>query len=147
MVNTVINLGIFIAILAVASGTAVATTGACPAEPGAAVKSSSPCGPCADPFGGHNATLVVVITLADGGYVAVWQDTSDSRVYGQCYTRAGLPCGAQFRINADMKEGILPVVFPQEDGGFVVRWKQYGHSFEQHFSAHGVPLEDATLRK
>jgi len=133
--------------LAVTSGTAVANTGACPFEPGTDAKNRGSCDTCPGPIQGHDAALVIVTMLADGSHVAVWQSTVDGRVYGQCYTRVGLPRGAQFRINAEAKDGILPVMVPQEDGSFVARWQQHGQRFEQHFSGHGVPLGDATLRK
>lgn len=133
--------------LAVAPGTAMASTVACPPEPGADAKNSGSCDLCADPIQRRDAALVVVTTLADGGHVAVWQSTFNGRVYGQCYTRAGLPRGAQFHISAEAKDGILPIMVPQDDGSFVARWQQDGQRFEQHFSSQGVPLEDATLRK
>lgn len=142
----VTNIGIFLMMLTVASGTAVASTGARPAEPGTGAKNSGTCDPCAGPIQ-RDAALVVVTTLAEGGYVAVWQSTVDGRVYGQCYTRAGLARGAQFRIDVDARNGILPVMVPQEDGGFVAWWRQDEQRFEQHFSGQCVPLENATLRK
>ena len=142
-----INLGIFLVMLTMASGTAVASTGPCPPEPGADAKNNDSCDPCAGPIQHRDAALVIVTTLADGGYVAVWQSTFDGRVYGQCYTQAGLPRGAQFRINVEAKDGILPVMVPQEDGGFNARWQQDGQHFEQRFNSQGVPLADPTLRK
>jgi hypothetical protein len=142
-----INLGIFLVMLAIASETAVAKTGACPPEPGADAKSSGSCDPCAGPIQRRDAAFVIVTTLADGCYVAIWQSTFDGRVYGQCYSQAGLARGAQFRINAEAKDGILPVMVPQEDGGFKAWWEQDGKRFEQRFNNQGVPLADPTLRK
>lgn len=145
--SAAIKFGLVWALMVASSGMAVANPGVSPAEPGAAATNGRPCDPCAGPIRGRDAALVIATPLADGGYVAVWQSTSDSRVYGQCYTQAGLPRGAQFRINAEVTDGILPVMIPQDDGSFVATWKQNRHRFEQHFTAYGVPLEDATLRK
>jgi hypothetical protein len=91
--------------------------------------------------------MVIVTTLADGGHVAVWQSTFDGGVYIQCYTRAGSSRGARFRMGAEARDGILPVLVPQEDGGFEAWWQQDGQRFEQRFSGQCAPLGDATLRR
>lgn len=115
-------------------------------EPGTA---SSSCAECGVPAALRNRITGLVITtaLTDGGYVAVWQNKHDNLVYGQCYSRKDQPRGDVFRINADAKDGILPVILARGDGGFVARWQQDKQDYEQHFDSGGMPLgKEAKLK-
>ena len=140
-VSTVINLGFINAMLTVPVATAGVDTPR-PEEPGASANKDDTCESCTEPIKRKKTGLVIVTTLANGRYVAVWQSKSDKRVNGQCYTKAGLPFGAPFHISAKVKDGILPVVFAQKGGRFVAKWKQHGQRLEQHFNARCVSLED-----
>lgn len=90
------------------------------------------------------AGLVVTTTLSDGSYVAVWQNKYDNLVYGQCYSREDQPSCAVFRIEAEVEDGILPLILSRKDGGFIAKWQQDGKRFEQHFNPLGVALGDGT---
>lgn len=87
--------------------------------------------------------LVVTTSLSDGGYVAVWQNKFDNIVYGQCFSRENQARSGVFHINAEVADGILPVILVQRDGGFVASWQQAGQRYEQHFNPRGMPLGNA----
>lgn len=124
-------------ILSMKSPTASIST--LPVEPGTV---SSSCAECDMPAALRDRITGLVITtaLTDGGYVAVWQNKHDNLVYGQCYSRKDQPRGDVFRINADAKDGVLPVILARRDGGFVARWQQDEQGYEQHFNSSGMPL-------
>ncbi len=105
------------------------------------------CYSCATPAQNIDAALVIATTLADGGYVAVWQNRGDGRVYVRSYGLDGQPRGAQFPVDSDAEDGILPVIITQRDGGFVARWWRDGERYEQHFDANGTPQGDKTELK
>jgi hypothetical protein len=140
-VSTVINLGFINAMLAVPVATAGVDTSR-PEEPGAEATKDGTCDPCTEPIKRKKTGLVIVTTLTNGGYVSIWWSKIENRVNGQCYTKAGLPLGAQFHINAKVKNKILPVVIAQKNGRFVARWKQHGQHLEQRFNANCVSLGD-----
>ena len=99
-----------------------------------------------------------VASNASGNFVVVWtsefQDGggpgppgSDHGVFGQRFSAAGVPLGAEFRVNTfTLFEQGLPSVASDPSGNFVVVWQSYfqdGNNrgiFGQRFSAAGAPL-------
>jgi hypothetical protein len=92
-----------------------------------------------------------VATLADGGFVTVWQskdqDGDNWGVYGQRHDAAGNPVGAEFQVNAyAAKEQQSPSVAGLADGRFVVTWQskdQDGDNwgvYGQRYEAAGSPI-------
>ena len=89
--------------------------------------------------------------LRDGGWVATWesvnQDGSGSGVYGQRYSAAGLPVGAEFRVNTTTLLGQLaPSVAGLLDGGWLVTWQSVSVAGDfkvlgQRYSASGQMIE------
>ncbi|MGB7258147.1 MAG: Ig-like domain repeat protein [Pseudolabrys sp.] len=93
-----------------------------------------------------NAQLPAVATLADGGFVAVWQWRGESQghttsgfgiswhepgndnsgIYGQRYNKNGAKNGGEFRITTTANEQTQPSVAALGDGGFVVAWTSNG---------------------
>ncbi|PWR04450.1 hypothetical protein DKT77_00335, partial [Meridianimarinicoccus roseus] len=69
-------------------------------------------------------------TLADGGYVVVWQSRNQDNpgdnnegVFAQRYDADGVPVGAEFQVNTTIGAGQRdPDVAGLNDGGFVVVW-------------------------
>ena len=133
-----------IGVLSMRPVTAVASNGVLPVALEASVAASDGCERCVmpAPLRDGEAGLVITTTLADGGYIAVWQSKTDSLVYGQSYSPNGQPRSGIFRINAEVKDGILPVILTRKDGGFVARWQRDGQRFEQYFSSRGILLEN-----
>jgi len=131
-----------ISALSMRPATAMASIGVLPVALDASVAASDGCEGCVmpAPLRGGEADLVITTTLADGGYIAVWQSKTDSLVYGQSYASNGQPRSGVFRINAEVKDGILPVILTRKDGGFVARWQRDGQRFEQYFSSRGILL-------
>ncbi|WP_187170358.1 Ig-like domain-containing protein [Salidesulfovibrio onnuriiensis] len=69
----------------------------------------------------------VTHSLADGGFVIVWQDYGNDGngwgVYGQRYGTDGQKAGEEFKVNSYTKDGqYMPDVTSLADGGFVVSW-------------------------
>ena len=119
---------------------AVAITGEASPPLDMVVVRTEVCHPCGRPMQDIEAGLVITTTLSDGGYVAVWQDRNDGHAYGRCYVPEGSPHGAQFRIDAHVEDGILPVIIAHRDGSFAARLSRDGKKFEQRFNAHGGTL-------
>lgn len=86
------------------------------------------------------AGLVITTHLANGNYVAVWQNKYNNLVYGQCFSRDGKSICDAFHINAEVKDGILPVILGRGDGGFVAKWQQDGQGHEQYFNLPGMAV-------
>jgi cysteine-rich repeat protein len=92
-----------------------------------------------------------VAARADGtGFVIVWeslhQDESHEGVYGQRFDSAGIPQGAEFRVNTfTADDQATPAVATAPDGGFVVVWRSHeqdgddGGIFGQLFASTGAP--------
>ena len=136
------RIGIAFLVLPVMYVPAVAITGEASPPLDMVVVRTEVCHPCDRPMQDIEAGLVITTTLSDGGYVAVWQDRNDGHVYGRCYVPDGSPRGAQFRIDAHVEDGILPVIVAHRDGSFAARWSRDGKKYEQRFDAHGVSLGD-----
>ncbi|MHB8534988.1 MAG: hypothetical protein ACYDBW_06020 [Sulfuricaulis sp.] len=138
-----------ISVLSMQPATAVASIGGLAVTPEAPVAAGDGCEGCVmpAPLRDGETDLVITTTLADGGYIAVWQDRNDGHVYGRCYVSDGSPRGAQFHIGAHVEDGILPVIVPHRDGGFAASWSRDGKKYEQRFNAHGVPRGDEVQLK
>ncbi|MDD3329415.1 MAG: PKD domain-containing protein, partial [Zoogloea sp.] len=94
--------------------------------------------------------LPATATLADGGYVIVWQsmgeDGWDNAIVGQRYAANGTPLGNEFKVNAYTPGAqTSPAVTGLADGGWVVtytdQWRDgSGYSvWAQRFDAAGSP--------
>jgi hypothetical protein len=94
--------------------------------------------------------LPAAATLADGGYVIVWQsageDGWDNAIVGQRYAANGTPVGNEFKVNAYTPGAqTAPAVTGLADGGWVVtytdQWRDgSGYSvWAQRFDAAGSP--------
>jgi Ca2+-binding RTX toxin-like protein len=96
---------------------------------------------------GNFATGLRVVTLASGGFVAVWERSG--HLVGQMFDRDGVPAGAVFQLES---EG-APVpgyagLAALADGGFVATWQNFVVSGSQsqfrveyrRFDAAGQPL-------
>lgn len=134
------RIGIAFVVLPVMHAPALAKTGEASPSLDMVVVRTEVCHPCDRPMQDIEAGLVITTTLSDGGYVAIWQDRNDGHVYGRCYVSDGRPRGAQFRIDAHVEDGILPVIVAHRDGSFAARWSRDGKKFEQRFNAHGGTL-------
>ncbi|MGE5505925.1 MAG: calcium-binding protein, partial [Actinomycetota bacterium] len=80
--------------------------------------------------------------LGDGGFLVTWasdnQDGSGMGVYGQCYSAAGSPNGAEFRINTTTSNGQMqPVAASLANGGFVVVWQSYSQDVSGTYGLYG----------
>ncbi len=64
-----------------------------------------------------------VAALVDGGYVAVWQDVTEQRIYSQKFTAAGVVSGPRAFVPTAF--GILPKVAALKDGGWLVGWSNF----------------------
>jgi len=99
--------------------------------------------------------LPSVTTLASGGWVVTWettdttQDGSGFAIKGQLFDSAGLPVGAEFRVNSQLTSNqITPSVTGLDGGGFVVTWRTSDTSQDgsggaikgQMYSAAGVAV-------
>ena len=139
-----------IRVLSMQPATDVASIGVLPVVPDASMAASNGCEKCvmpAAPLRDGETDLVITTILADGGYIAVWQNRNDGHVYVRCYMSDGNPRGAQFHIDAHVRDGILPVIVTHRDGGFAARWRRDGKKYEQRFNAHGVPRGDEVQLK
>lgn len=80
----------------------------------------------------------------------MWLSKDGGRAHGQSYTAAGLPRGAEFVIHLVGRDGLLPIIFPQPDGGFYLRWKRPQddgmRAVEQRYGADGMPVGGIVLR-
>jgi hypothetical protein len=87
---------------------------------------------------------------AAGNFVVVWdsfsQDGSLYGVFGQRYSAAGAPQGAEFRVNTyTTGDQSVPSVAMAKDGGFVVVWSGPGQGdpnggvFGRRYNASGIP--------
>lgn len=101
------------------------------------------CAECKTPAQLRNseADLVVTTTMEDGSYVAVWQNKHDNIVYGQSFYRDDQPRGNAFRITADLRDNVLPIIQLRSGGGFVAKWQQDGRRHERRFTPDGKQLE------
>ncbi|HET7680311.1 MAG TPA: immunoglobulin domain-containing protein [Xanthobacteraceae bacterium] len=92
-----------------------------------------------------------VTALNDGGFVVTWssrhQDGSADGVYGQRYSAAADPVGAEFRVNTyTSNDQNNPSVAALSNGGFVVTWQSFGQDgsgdgvYGKRYSAAGSPL-------
>jgi hypothetical protein len=97
-----------------------------------------------------NQYLPAVAMDARGSFVVVWysngQDGSSGGVFGQRYDAAGVPQGAEFRVNSyTTGDQSSPSVGMDPLGNFVVVWSSYGQDagtggvFGQRFDPAGVP--------
>lgn len=97
-----------------------------------------------------------VATLADGGFVAVWQsqyqDKRDFGIFGQRYDADGNRVGGEFLINTNENDDQdTPSVAALADGGFVVTWqsRDFGGTeydiFFQRYDANGALVGTETL--
>lgn len=91
---------------------------------------------------------VKIASLADGGFVIVWesylQDGSGAGVYAQRYGANGAVMGTEFRVNTTVADDqAVPDVVGLSDGGFIVTWSsalQDGDSYgvyAQRYDASG----------
>jgi hypothetical protein len=92
-----------------------------------------------------------VASDAAGNFVVVWegavQDGDGGGVFGQRYTSAGAPLGAEFRVNTytTNHQGV-PSVASDSAGNFVVTWQSATQDgslegvFAQRYGSTGVPL-------
>jgi hypothetical protein len=83
-----------------------------------------------------------VTTLASGGYVVTWettdstQDGSGRAIKGQLFDSAGVPVGAEFRINTQGNtDQTNSSVTGLAGGGFVVTWETADPTADGHSSA------------
>jgi hypothetical protein len=91
-----------------------------------------------------------VASTPAGDFVVVWQgavvDGSNFGIFGRRFSAAGVPLGAEFRINEHTTNAQTePVVAASPDGGFVVAWQsdlqdgsEYG-VFARRFDSAGTP--------
>jgi Ca2+-binding RTX toxin-like protein len=90
-----------------------------------------------------------VTSLADGGFVVVWQsmnqDGSNFGIYGQRYDAAGATVGGEFQVNTHTTNAQSAAsVTSLADGGFVVVWHSDGQDgdgygiFGQRYDAAGA---------
>lgn len=88
---------------------------------------------------------------ADGDFVVAWvsslQDGSGTGIYAQRYDAAGIPQGAEFRVNTTTVDNQSnPAVGMGADGDFVITWQsnlQDGNSegvYAQRYDAAGIAL-------
>jgi VCBS repeat-containing protein len=71
------------------------------------------------------AALAASSTLANGGFVVVWEspDASSTGVFAQVYDINGVAQGGEIQINLHTSSSQRdPVVFGTQDGGFIVQW-------------------------
>jgi hypothetical protein len=98
-----------------------------------------------------NAQYNPVVAMETGGnFVVVWasytQDGANAGIFGQRYDAAGLPQGAEFRVNTYTTnyQG-YPAVAMDATGNFVVAWASYSQDgnnrgiFGQRYDAAAVP--------
>jgi len=128
---------------------AVAGIGVLAVMPDAPMAASDGCEKCVmpAPLRDGETDLVVRTTLADGGYIAVWQSRTDSLVYGQNYSADGQPRSGVFRIDTHAEDEILPIIVTHRDGGFTAIWSRDGKQYERRFNSHGVPRGDEVQLK
>ncbi len=77
-----------------------------------------------------------VATLADGGFIAVWEsygssssDSSGASIQGQRYSADGVVLGGEFQINSTTAgDQRSPSVAAVAGGGFMTVWHSYGSS-------------------
>lgn len=89
-------------------------------------------------------------SLADGGYVLVWQsdgqDGSANGIYAQRFDADGTKVGVEFRVNTTVSYNQLaPSVTGLMDGGYVITWYSYQDGslpniYSQRYSATGVAV-------
>ena len=93
-----------------------------------------------------------VASLADGGYVVVWEsdgeDGSGYGIFGQRYTAEGAITGPEFIVNSQIfGDQVEAQVTGLDGGGFVVSWTDQSSNadgsswgiFAQRFGADGLP--------
>lgn len=124
----------------------IASINTLPVTPGsvAAGNACVECNTIPTPIRDQTSSLVITTHLTNGSYVAVWQNRYNNLVYGQCFSREEKSICDAFHINAEVKDGILPIILSRRDGGFVAKWQQDGQHHEQHFSPEGRPLGKVT---
>lgn len=74
-----------------------------------------------------NQEAPVVSSLADGGFIVVWesygQDGSQEGIYGQRYDGTGETLGVEFQLNTTITEDQgSPCISPLFDRGFIAAW-------------------------
>jgi hypothetical protein len=93
--------------------------------------------------------LPVVASDAIGNFVVAWdsdgQDGSGYGIFGQRFSAAGAPLGAEFQVNTfTTGNQVAPYVASDDGGNFVVIWMSRGQGgddvFGRRFSAAGAPL-------
>src|SRR5207244_5536093 len=86
-----------------------------------------------------------------GAFVVFWgsagQDGSNYGVFGQRYSAAATPLGAEFQVNTYTTDAQhFPSVATDQSGNFVVVWEDYSSNdqflgiFGQRYSSAGLPL-------
>ncbi len=114
------------------------------------VPEQSSCPGCEELLNAGTTRLTVGYALPGGGSVMLWLGRDGRRAFGQSYTAAGLPRGSEFMILLTADDGLLPIVFPQPDGGFILRWKRPRGDrlqiVEQRYDADGTPFGDIVRR-
>ncbi|MBF0326510.1 MAG: cadherin-like domain-containing protein [Alphaproteobacteria bacterium] len=101
-------------------------------------------------------SLARVTTLADGGFVVVWQcasvDGNGIGVAARLYDADGTARGSQFQVNTTATgEQSAPAVAALSDGGFVVTWQSASQDgnllgiYSQRFAADGTVYSPLTL--
>jgi len=115
-----------------------------------ALPATNACPACREIIRSGEARLTVGYALPGGGSVMLWLGRNGRRAFGQSYSAAGLPQGAEFVINISGSNGLLPIVFPQPGGGFALRWERMQgdrmQALEQHYGADGMPRGEVVLR-
>ena len=89
-----------------------------------------------------------ITTLADGGYVVIWQSYQDGNadIYAQRYDASGTEFGLETRINTSTTGSQqCPDITALVDGGYVATWMSYqdgigGGIFAQRYDVSGVAL-------
>lgn len=103
--------------------------------------------------GTTNSTVPQVAALRDGGFAAVWQDSSDGGIYHQRFDDRGFTEGARQFTPASFS--ILPRVTALSDGGYIIGWTDFtgtegdgsaeGAISLQRYSAAGVRIGSALV--
>ena len=104
----------------------------------------------------NHQALPAVSSLADGGFVVVWQsdgqDGSGYGIFGQRYDIGGIKFGVEFSINNHtIGDQYAPNVSFLADGGWVVTWASDGQDgsgsgiYSQRYTADGQAYSDITL--
>ncbi|MFL6764149.1 MAG: beta strand repeat-containing protein [Sphingomicrobium sp.] len=93
----------------------------------------------------------IVTRLPDGGFMILWmsrgQDGSEWGIFGQRYSAAGAPVGAEFQVNTYTNDlQYFPSMAVLADGGWIITWNSIGQDgdtvgiFGQRFNAAGSAI-------